>query len=124
MLPNQPHNYLFKAPEGYFENLPDQIFEKHRNRTKKVRQLWLASSLSAAMVLLGLFFWNQTNTPTDTFNPNLSAEINFYINSGYWEAEDILALSDDPNQLLDELIASEWNFTEEDSDYEFDDIWY
>ncbi|UJP64420.1 hypothetical protein [Mongoliitalea daihaiensis] len=124
MLPKQPNSQLFKAPEGYFEGLPEQILQRHQQRGKKVRQLWLAASLSAAVLLMGLFFWNQPEMPTDSLNANLSAEINFYINAGYWEAEDILNLSDNPNQLLDDLIASEWNFVEEDLDYEFEENWY
>lgn len=125
MLPKHPHTDFHLAPEGYFDQLPDQIFQRRKQSATKVRSLWLAASLSAAMVLMGIFFWNQSELPSDQLNSNLSAEINFYINAGYWEAEDILNLSDNPNQLLDDLIASEWDFMDYSDDYdELDEFWF
>lgn len=125
MLPSQPTRNIFKAPKGYFEELPNQILERHRTRKQKTKRLWLATSLSAAMVLIGVFFWNQPSSLEDNLHSNLAAEINFYINAGHWEAEDILNLSDNPNQLLDEMIANEWFFSDEEyENEEFEDIWF
>ncbi|GHB49279.1 hypothetical protein [Mongoliitalea lutea] len=124
MLPKHPYTNFNQAPKGYFESLPDKIIQRRRASTKKMRQIWLAASLSAAMVLLGVFFWNQDEIPYDNFDNNLSTEINFYINSDYWQAEDILNLSDNPNQLLDDLIASEWDFFDDYEDDEFDEFWF
>jgi hypothetical protein len=125
MLPSQPNQNLFKAPSGYFEKLPQQILERQQSRAQKTKHMWLAASLTAAMVLLGVFFWDKSTMLEDNIQSNLSAEINFFINAGHWEAEDILNLSDNPNQLLDEMIANELFFIDEDFDNEeFEDIWF
>jgi hypothetical protein len=54
----------------------------------------------------------------------MDQEVELYIDSGYWEAEDVLVLSEDPDELLDLIIAEEWSgypLSEEQLESEF---WY
>jgi hypothetical protein len=43
---------------------------------------------------------------------DLEQEIDLYISSGYWQAEDILSFSENPNLILDEIIEEEWGGVE------------
>ena len=115
---------IFNAPEGYFDDLSDNILERYEN--EKVRPINLFKKYAAAAVLLlgvGLYFIYQTSQTLDTGNNILSFDIDMYIDADYWQAEDILMLADNPNSILDEIISYEWGYYETEEDgFDFD-IW-
>lgn len=120
MIPKKPHKDPFEAPEGYFDNLSDQIIERyHEQKSRTIT--WLRVTAAAAVLILGmsLFIWNKDIPDTGQFaiNQSLEDEIELLINSGYWQAEDILAMADNPNAILDEILAEEWAWMDEE-DYE------
>lgn len=99
-----PKQQPFQVPENYFEELPEKIMGR-TSRTKPNRSwTWAA----AAVVLLGVGLWQ-----TGEFNANPSTPITtevealLYIDSEQWNAEDVLSFSDNPNELLDQIIEEE-----------------
>ena len=106
-----PKNDIFQTPEDYFMGLPDAIFNRQRARKAEFK-IWIASASAAAVLVLGLVF--APLLTNDKTSPNLgtsiSEEIDFYIESGYFQAEDILTLSEDPNDILDEILSNEWAY--------------
>ncbi|WP_291782637.1 hypothetical protein [Cecembia sp.] len=116
---------IFKTPDNYFDGLQETIVSRYEG--EKVRQISLFKRYAAAaIVVLGfaVYFINQTSEPNFTAFSGLQQEIDVYINSDYWQAEDILMLAENPNSILDEIIRNEWS----DYDWELDDlennIWY
>lgn len=116
---------IFKTPDNYFEGLQESIVSRYEG--EKVRQINLFKKYAAVAVVvlgLGVYFLNQTTVPNFATLPGIQQEIDVYINSDYWQAEDILMLAENPNSILDEIILSEWS----DYDWELDDlennIWY
>lgn len=116
---------IHQVPEGYFDKLPDRILERYESQ----KSVWFSKPLkyaAAAMVILGMAIsvfisQNPHNDPTDLM---VSQEIDLYIDTEYWQAEDILLLADNPNSILDEIIATEWgSFDWAETDPE-EDIWY
>lgn len=101
----------FKAPEGYFEHLPDQIMARRSSRP--VIPIW-SRYAAAAMVILSIGIWVLTQ-PEATTDPYLAldSEVNLYIESQYWTAEDILSLTDDSGIILEEIIEEETVFGNE-----------
>ncbi|PSL07311.1 hypothetical protein CLV48_101241 [Cecembia rubra] len=113
------------VPEGYFDKLPDRILERYESR----KSVWFSKPLkyaAAAVFILGLGLWvfiSQTSQ-VDPMDLMISQEIDLYIDTEYWQAEDILLLADNPNSILDEIIATEWgSFDWAETDPE-EDIWY
>jgi hypothetical protein len=116
---------IFKTPEGYFEDLPERILLG--NTKRKTRMYSIASSLSAAaVILLGIFLFvlNNDTIQETSVEANLNQEIDLYISSGYWQAEDILSLGENPNEILDEIISMEWGTTDSESNDQFEDDWW
>ena len=108
-MKNIPKENIFQVPEGYFDTLAQRTRQRKRNR--KSRQVWLGSSIAAAAVLaVGMFFaiYQDTSFEDLNFQSNLDQDIELYISAGYWDEFDILGMADNPNELLDEIIASEW----------------
>ena len=96
----------FKAPQNYFEELPDQIIS--RSQTGIWRTLIPYASAAVVIICFGIWFLNPF-TPSSQ-NEELIAldeEVLLYIESNQWSAEDVLSLSDDPNAILDEIIQEE-----------------
>lgn len=124
-MENLPKNDIFKTPEGYFEGLPSRVLE--RNEKKKTRTMsFLQMSAAAAIVLIGVFFFVIKNEVQVDYSleANLEQEIDLYINSGYWEAEDILTFSDNPDLILDAIIEEEWGTIDSNqSDTETEEWW-
>jgi hypothetical protein len=124
-MKNLSKNNIFKTPEGYFDSLPDRVLEKYEKR--KTRTLsFFQMTAAAAVFLIGLFFFVIKNEiPLDqSIEANLEQEIDLYINSGHWGAEDILSFSDNPNVILDEIIKEEWGTIENDTQgYEMEEWW-
>ena len=125
-MKNLPKTNIFRTPEGYFEKLPEEILAK--NQKRKTRSIALMSSIAAAaMILLGLvlFVFNNETDTNSSLEANLNQEIDLYINSGYWQAEDILSFADNPDSILDEIISLEWgSFEYENPDEQEEELWY
>src|SRR5690554_5512253 len=103
-----PKNNIFKAPEGYFDALPERIMGAKKSQAT---QVFLARVAAAAILVVAmfLFIYNQP-VPNDTaLQTVMDQEVEFYINSGYWNAEDVLGFSENPDELLDLIIAEEWS---------------
>lgn len=104
-----PKNNIFKTPEGYFDQLADNILEK---KQKKTRQVHFTRWAAAAILVLGFglsifkLSIDSTNNLSNTYA--LDQEMELMIDQGDWFAEDILSLSDDPNAILDQIIEEEW----------------
>jgi hypothetical protein len=125
-MKNLPKNNIFQTPEGYFDKLPEEILEK--NQRRKTRSITIISSLAAAaVIILGMFLFVLKNdvNPNNSLEANLDQEIDLFINSGYWQAEDILSFADNPDSILDEIITFEWGSYEyENTDQTEEDWWY
>ena len=99
-----PKQQPFQVPENYFEELPEKILAKARRPKAKLSWTWAA----AAVVLLGVGVWQ-----SGEFNANPSTpitaddEVLLYIDSEQWNSEDVLSFSDNPNELLDQIIEEE-----------------
>lgn len=98
----------FKTPDGYFDNLPDQILERVQPKASYSWAMWAA----AAVLILGFGFWQ-----SGLFDPkpevlSFDQQSELFIESQYWTAEEVLSMSEDPNGVLDEIIAEELAFTE------------
>lgn len=124
-MKNIPDRNIFNTPEGYFENLPNRVLEKSELRkTRKMSFVQLTAA--AAAVVIGVFFFVTKNDITidQSIEANLEQEIDLYINSGYWQAEDILTFSENPNLILDEIIEEEWGVLEDNqSEIETGEWW-
>jgi hypothetical protein len=124
-MKNLPKKNIFQTPEGYFDKLPEEVLAKHQKR--KTRSFAIISSLSAAaVIILGMFLFVLKNdiNPNDSLEANLDQEIDLYINSGYWQAEDILSFADNPNSILDEIITLEWGSYEYEHTDQFEEDWW
>lgn len=123
-MKNLPNENIFKVPENYFENLSDQIIKKKSDHKSKI--IYIRSIVTAAVVLLtvSLFVLRQEINATDAFQTSMSDEISLYINAGYWGAEDVLSLTENPDYILDQIIIEEWGmYNVKEIEYE-DDMWY
>jgi hypothetical protein len=119
-----PRNNIYKVPEGYFETLPDRLIRK---RKAKARTALIYRMVAAAVVAFGLvLFAVRLSFVTDvTFQAEIDQEVEFYINSGYWDAEDVIGFSDNPDELLDRIIAEEWSgYDLSDEQLPLDDLEY
>lgn len=103
-----PKKNIFKTPENYFENLPDQILEK---RKPKALHYYLSGMAAAAVVVIGFFLFNGSETVTSSisYQLELNEEVEYYIESGVWNVEDVLLLAENPNELLDDITEEEWS---------------
>lgn len=93
----------FKAPEGYFETLPDAILSKSKNGSKQIFIKYAA----AAVILLSLGIWQLGFNTSSLEDYSLDEQALLYIESNQWTAEDVLSLADDPNAILDQIIQEE-----------------
>jgi hypothetical protein len=105
-----PKENIFQVPEGYFENLPQRTIQRKRER--KTKQVWLSGIAAAAVLTIGMFFaiFQETSFEDVNFQSKIDQDIELFISAGYWDEVDILGMAENPNQLLDEIIASEWNY--------------
>jgi hypothetical protein len=93
----------FSAPEGYFEGLPDKILLK----TKKEKTLFFVQYVAAASILITLGFWYLGLPEHKVKQLTLEEEALLYIESNQWSSEDVLGLSENPNEILDLIIQEE-----------------
>lgn len=103
-----PSSNIFKEPEGYFDDLFDKIHSK--NKARKTRVMVYRLAVAAVLVIgISLAIFLPDSISENNFQTQLDQEVELYINSGYWEAEDVLVLSEDPDELLDLILAEEWS---------------
>lgn len=109
-----PKHNIYKVPEGYFEALPERIL---RSKKTKARQVFLSRMAAAAVLVIGIaVFIFRPSFNEATLQAEMDQEVEFYINSGIWNAEDVLSFSENPDELLDVIIAEEWasyNFSDD-----------
>ncbi|WP_215223451.1 hypothetical protein [Echinicola shivajiensis] len=120
-----PKNNIFKTPEGYFDQLADNILE---NKRKKTRQVYFTRWAAAAILFLGfgLSIFKISIDSSDNLSNTyaLDQEMELMIDQGDWFAEDILSLSDDPNAILDQIIEEEWGGTYDANETELEqEMW-
>ncbi|MBN3519653.1 hypothetical protein JYB62_06515 [Algoriphagus lutimaris] len=108
-----------KSPDGYFEKLPDQILLKANKKESYPWMKWAAS----VILIAGLGVWQYSKMDTTSEQLIMEQEIDLYIDSQYWSAEDILSMSDNPEEILNEIIQDENPFIE-DASSEQEEIWY
>lgn len=99
----------FKTPEGYFEKLPDQIISKTQ---KQANFGWLRYA-AAALIILSVGYWQWPKETSQSQILALESEVDLYIDSQYWTAEDVLSFSDNPNEILEGIINEEYSFSGE-----------
>lgn len=94
----------FKTPDGYFEQLPDQIMDSIKpNRSNT----WIRYAATIALIL-SAGFWVLYSPELDTAELSMEDEVNLYIDSQYWTAEDLLSMAENPNEILDQIINEEF----------------
>jgi len=125
-MKNIPKKNIFTEPEGYFDTLSDNIISR---RKKEVRQVYILRAAVAAMLLIGLSFMVVLLQPTEpvyqAMDIEIYEEVELYISSGYWQAEDVLLLSDDPDFILDQIIEMEYMaYMPDPADPMDDDFWF
>jgi len=125
-MKNIPNRNIFNEPDGYFDTLSDNIINRKK---KEVRQVYIMRAAVAAMLLLGLSLMFVLLQPTEpvyqAMDIELNEEVELYISSGYWQAEDVLHLSDDPDFILDQIIEMEYlAYLPEPADPMDDDFWF
>lgn len=99
-----PKQQPFQVPENYFEELPEKIMARANRPKPSLIWTWVA----AAVVLLGVGLWQTGEVNPTRFIPiTPDEEALLYINSEQWNTEDVLSLSDNPNELLDQIIEEE-----------------
>lgn len=118
-MQNLPKIKDLKSPEGYFDKLPDQIMAKTQKKESYPWVKWAASI--ALFVSIGIWQWNNYDSTSEALM--LDQEIDLYIDSQYWNAEDILNMSENPEEILNEIIQDENPFIEEESSVQ-EEIWY
>lgn len=110
MIKNIPKQDIFKTPEGYFESLPQAALRRYK--AKKTKQIWLSGLSAAAILAVGLILavFNPIENGDSKYQGNLDETMELYIEAGFWNEDDILSLSENPNELLDLMLAEEWGF--------------
>lgn len=110
----------FKSPEGYFEQLPNTIMNKI---DKKKSFNWIPYVAAAAMLIISLGLWQFNSTESSIPAYAFDEEVNLYIESQYWTVEDILSMTDNPNEILDQIIDEEMMIDSELL-YEEEQFWF
>jgi len=106
----------FKTPEGYFDRLPEETLSRRTSETPFRWYKYAASAILAIGISFGIY---EFSTPESDPLIALDSDVNLYIEGGYWSAEDILSLSDDPDEILDQILEEESFILEDDSEVEF-----
>ncbi len=105
-----PENKVsFEIPEGYFEGLPDKIMGRLEPKPDYSWYKWAAVALF--VISLGVYQFDIFQSP-DIYHA-MEEEVELYIESNYWTAEDILGMADNPEEILDEIILEEIPFAED-----------
>ena len=122
-MKNLPKQYIYEEPDGYFENLSSRIIYKHKARR---RQTVFVRFAAAAVLIAGiaLFVNRQPTLNIENLQAQIDQEVELLISSGYWDADDVLSLTDNPDDLLDSIIEEEWSGYVIDDATEDEEIWY
>ena len=125
-MKNIPNKNIFTEPEGYFDTLSDNIIARRKNH---VRQAYIFRAAVAAILLIGLSFMFVLLQPKETayqaMEIEIQEEVELYISSGQWQAEDVLLMSDDPDFILDQIIEMEYlAYMPDPADPMDDDFWF
>lgn len=120
-----PKKNIFHTPEGYFERLQEEILAKSHKKQHSAKQIYWYGAVAAALIfaIMLTIFLQQTPEEQVDLEANLQPEIEMYINSGHWQAEDILSFADNPDELLEEIILTEWGAGESPEE-EQEDGWF
>src|SRR5690606_39500721 len=90
-----PKHNIYKVPDGYFEALPERIL---RSKKTKARQVFLPRMAAAAVLVIGIAgFIFRPSFNEATLQAEMDQEVEFYINSGTGNAEDVLSCSENPD---------------------------
>ncbi|MEX2593189.1 MAG: hypothetical protein WD426_10460 [Anditalea sp.] len=118
-----PKYNIYEEPEGYFDNLSERIIHK---RSILNRQMLYTRMAAAAVLVIGiaLFIFKKPIINEVSLQAEMDQEVELYINSGYWNAEDVLIFSENPDELLDAIIAEEWSTYTIKEDSIEEEIWY
>ncbi|WP_192349450.1 hypothetical protein [Algoriphagus sp. Y33] len=110
----------FKAPDDYFNDLPDAVMDRiNIPRSSN----WMKYAAASAILVVSLAVW-QFNIQDSQFETlAMDEEVNFYIESQYWTAEDVLSMVDNPEEILDQIIEEEMMY-EVDVVDDNDQYWY
>jgi predicted HNH restriction endonuclease len=117
-----PKHNIYEVPERYFDDLSERII--HKKRILR-RQRWYTQIAAAALLIIGTVVFISIKDPVMneiTLQAEMDQEVELYINSGYWDEEDVLILSENPDELLDAIIAEEWSgdsIKEDETEEEF-----
>jgi hypothetical protein len=109
----------FKAPEGYFEALPDRILHKSKRDRSSIFIRYAAAA--SILITLGVWQFGLFNAPIATLT--LEEEALLYIESNQWSSEDVLGLSENPNEILDQIIEEQFGPADLPLEVE-DENWY
>ncbi|RAI84943.1 hypothetical protein [Algoriphagus yeomjeoni] len=110
----------FKAPDNYFESLPDNIMDRIKPN-RSINWMKYAAAAAVLVVCLGVWQFNTFNSQVEDFS--MDEEVSLYIESQFWTAEDVLSMVDNPEEILDQIIAEEMIYEVEYID-ETDQNWY
>lgn len=105
-----PNIKKFETPKNYFEQLPEVIMGRVQ---KKSFFSWMHYAAAAAMIIISLGVWQINFTGNSVQAITLDEEVKLYIDSQYWTVEDILSMSDDADEILDQIIEEEMPFDED-----------
>ena len=108
----------FNTPEGYFEQLPDQILDSLQSN----RDFGWMKYAAAILVFLAAGIWALAPFEQENIQLTFDQEVNLYIDSQYWTAEDVLSMADNPNEILEQIIEEE--FPESELLWEEDQNWF
>lgn len=109
-----------KAPDDYFDTLPDEILSRIKPQ-KSIQWTKFAAAAAILIVSLGVWQFNTSDSVYETLS--MDEEVNLYIESQYWTAEDVLSMVDNPEEILDEIIEEEMVYMMDLSE-ENVQIWY
>jgi len=93
----------FNTPDGYFEQLPDQIMDSIKPIQKTI---WIRYAASIALII-SAGIWYVFAPETEVEKLGFEEEVNLYIDSQYWSAEDVLSMADNPDEILDQILNEE-----------------
>ncbi|WP_339869599.1 hypothetical protein [uncultured Algoriphagus sp.] len=110
----------FKVPENYFDSLPDNIMDKVSPQRSFY---WMKYAAAAAILVVSLGVWQFNSSSSQYEAISMDEEVNLFIESQYWTAEDVLSMVDNPEEILDQIIAEEMVY-EVDIVDENDQNWY
>ncbi|MDF2158092.1 hypothetical protein [Algoriphagus sp. CAU 1675] len=103
------HKVSFEIPEGYFEDLPEKIMAKLEPKPDYSWYKWAA----AALILISLGIYQLDIFQSQDEYLAMEEEVELYIESNYWTAEDILGMTENPEEILNEIILEETPFSQD-----------